>query len=112
MTTARLDLRLDPADKARIVRAAELDRQRLPSYPVPAVRMGRLAVARDEQGKGYGDYLLAHAVARCRSLREQLGVHVLLADALHAQAVAFYRSYGFRETGVGARTLYLPLRRD
>ena len=90
----------------------ETDRRRLPSYPVPAVRMGRLAVAFDEQGKGYGDYLLAHAVARCRNLREQLGVHVLLADALHAQAAEFYRSYGFRETGVRAFTLYMPLGRD
>jgi len=87
----------------------EADRKRLPGYPVPAIRMGRLAVASSEQGRGLGDYLLAHAVARCLALRAQLGVRVLLVDALHAKAADFYRAYGFRETSAGAQTLYLPL---
>jgi GNAT superfamily N-acetyltransferase len=87
----------------------EQDRKCLPGYPVPAIRMGRLAVASIEQGKGHGDYLLAHAVARCLALREQLGVRVLLVDALHEKAVRFYKSYGFRETAESALTLYLPL---
>lgn len=87
----------------------EADRKRLPRYPVPAIRMGRLAVSTSEQGKGHGDYLLAHAVARCLGLREQLGVRVLLVDALHEQAARFYRAYGFREATANSRTLYLPL---
>ncbi|MFZ2236845.1 MAG: N-acetyltransferase, partial [Dokdonella sp.] len=56
----------------------DAERERLPSYPVPAIRMGRLAVLASEHGKGHGDYLIAHAVARCLALREQLGVRVLL----------------------------------
>lgn len=87
----------------------EHDRKRLPRYPVPAVRMGRLAVSLDEQGKGHGEYLLAHAVARCLDLRRQLGVRVLLVDALHEKAARFYRAYGFRATDADAMTLYLPL---
>lgn len=87
----------------------EQDRKRLPAYPVPAIRMGRLAVASVEQGKGHGGYLLAHAVARCLGLREQLGVRVLLVDALHGKAARFYRDYGFRDTAENALTLYLPL---
>ncbi len=87
----------------------EIDRRRLPRYPVPAARMGRLAVATGEQGKGHGAFLLAHAVARCMSLREQLGLRVLVVDALHESAAAFYRAHGFRETSVDAATLYLPL---
>lgn len=87
----------------------EADRRRLPRYPVPAVRMGRLAVATSEQGKGHGDFLLAHAVARCLGLREHLGVRVLLVDALHEKAASFYRAYGFREVSERSRTLYLPL---
>nr|WP_272910743.1 GNAT family N-acetyltransferase [Xanthomonas campestris] len=87
----------------------EVDRQRLPNYPVPAIRMGRLAVSASEQGKGHGDYLLAHAVARCLGLREQLGVRVLLVDALHEKAARFYRAYGFREATANSHTLYLPL---
>lgn len=84
-------------------------RRRLPRYPVPAVRMGRLAVANDAQGKGHGALLLAHAVARCLELREQLGVRVLIVDALQVKAAAFYRAFGFRETADQTRTLYLPL---
>lgn len=87
----------------------EADRKCLPRYPVPAIRMGRLAVSANEQGKGHGDYLLAHAVARCLGLREQLGVRVLLVDALHEKAARFYRAYGFREATANPRTLYLPL---
>ena len=87
----------------------ERDRKRLPNYPVPAIRMGRLAVLSAAQGKKHGDYLLAHAIARCLGLREQLGVRVLLVDALHAKAAGFYKSYGFRETAESALTLYLPL---
>lgn len=87
----------------------EADRKHLPTYPVPAIRMGRLAVSASEQGKGHGDYLLAHAVARCLGLREQLGVRVLLVDALHEKAAHFYRAYGFREAMANSHTLYLPL---
>lgn len=88
---------------------AEADRRRLPRYPVPAARMGRLAVAIFAQGKGHGDYLLAHVVARCVDLRAQLGVRVLVVDALHDKAADFYRAYGFRAVGANARSLYLPL---
>jgi ribosomal protein S18 acetylase RimI-like enzyme len=87
----------------------DVDRKRLPRYPVPAVRMGRLAVSAGEQGKGHGDYLVGHAVARCLGLREQLGIRVLLVDALHEKAARFYRAYGFREATSHSHTLYLPL---
>lgn len=87
----------------------EAERKHLPTYPVPAIRMGRLAVSASEQGKGHGDYLLAHAVARSLGLRDQLGVRVLLVDALHEKAARFYRAYGFREATANSHTLYLPL---
>jgi len=87
----------------------EADRRRLPRYPVPAVRMGRLAVASDAIGQGHGEFLLAHAIHRCLDLRQQLGVRVMLVDALHERAAGFYRAYGFRAVGGGSVSLYLPL---
>lgn len=87
----------------------QADRKRLPNYPVPAIRMGRLAVSASAQGKGQGDCLLANAVARCLVLREQLGVRVLLVDALNANAARFYRAYGFHQATEDSHTLYLPL---
>jgi len=67
-------------------------KKRLPAYPVPAIRMGRLAVAVSEQGKGHGDYLPAYAVERSLGLREQLGV----------------RGYASRESGPLRSRLWLP----
>jgi ribosomal protein S18 acetylase RimI-like enzyme len=87
----------------------EVDRRKLPRYPVPAARMGRLAVASSEQGRGHGDFLIGHAVARCLGLREQLGVRVLLVDALNDDVAKFYRAYGFRDVAESSRSLYLPL---
>ena len=85
------------------------DRRRLPAYPVPAVRLGRLAVAAEAQGKGYGRLLLGHAMNCSVALRGQLGVRLLVVDALDERAAAFYRLHGFRETAENALTLYLPL---
>jgi GNAT superfamily N-acetyltransferase len=87
----------------------ESDRKHLPNYPVPAIRMGRLAVASSVQGQGHGEYLLGDAVARCMGLRDELGVRVLLVDALHEKAARFYLAYGFRESAIRSLTLYLPL---
>lgn len=87
------------------------DRMRLPRYPVPALRVARLAVDSRAQGSGLGQLLLGHAVNCALGVREQLGVRVVVVDALHAMAARFYRQYGFRETTAGAATMYLPLGR-
>lgn len=100
---AASQLRLDDLQPA--------DSRRLPAFPVPAVRIGRLAVARDAHGNGYGRLLLGHAMNCSLALRETLGVRLLVVDAKDDRAAAFYRSFGFRPTAEAARTLYLPLGR-
>lgn len=87
------------------------DQKHLPRYPVPAVRVARLAVAQTEHGKGHGRLLLGHAVNIGLSLRDQLGVWVLLVDAINTDAADFYRAFGFSPTAHDALTLYLPLGR-
>jgi ribosomal protein S18 acetylase RimI-like enzyme len=87
------------------------DRQRLPRYPVPAVRVARLAVSMAARGRGLGRLLLGHAVNSALAVRTQLGVRVLIVDALDDRAAAFYRGYGFRPTATGSLSLYLPLGR-
>jgi ribosomal protein S18 acetylase RimI-like enzyme len=73
--------------------AAQLTLQDLqPAYPVPAVRLGRLAVASEAHRRGYGRLLLGHAVNCSLALRGQLGVRVLVVDALDERAAAFYRA--------------------
>jgi len=73
------------------------------------MRMGRLAIAAMEQGKGYGRLLLGHAVNLARSVRQTMGVRVLIVDAKDASAGTFYQGYGFRPTASEALTLYLPV---
>jgi len=85
------------------------DRKRLPAYPVPAVRLARLAVAHQAQGRDHGRLLVGHAINLSLQLRTELGVKVIVVDALNERAAAFYRRYGFRETIDDALTLYLPL---
>lgn len=87
----------------------EADRKRLPAYPVPAIRVGRLAVSRAEQGKGYGQWLLGHAVNLALSVRQTMGVRVIVVDAKDSTAAEFYQAHGFRVTSDDALTLYLPL---
>lgn len=88
------------------------DRRRLPRYPLPALRVGRLAVATADQRQGHGETLLGYIIDRALSLRQsEVGVCVVLVDALHDRAAAFYTAYGFRRTSDSALTLYYPLGR-
>lgn len=84
-------------------------RHRLPSYPVLAVRLARLAVVQSEQGNGYGQLLLGHVMHRALALRQTLGVRVVIVDAKDEKAAAFYQAYGFSRTTRDAMTLYLAM---
>lgn len=88
------------------------DQKRLPRYPLPALRLARLAVDATAQGQGHGEALLGFVIDRARTLRAtEIGVCLVVVDALHERAAAFYENYGFRQTAHDALTLYLPLGR-
>jgi len=82
---------------AQIDRAAAIGRARrnMPD-PVPAVRLGRLAVDRRYQGQGLGSDLLGDAVTRIVRAAEIIGIRVILLDAISERAAEFYRRRGFR----------------
>lgn len=88
---------------------AETRVKRLPTCAVPAIRMGRPAVSRAEQSKGYGQLLLGHAVNLALSVRQTMGARVPIVDAKDTRAAAFYEGFGFRRTASAALTLYLPV---
>jgi ribosomal protein S18 acetylase RimI-like enzyme len=82
--------------------------RRLPRYPsLPAVRVGRLAVATKFRGQGFGRLLLWDAAAR--ALRAEQANFTLLVDAKDDAAAAFYRHYGFVAFATAPRVLFLPL---
>lgn len=94
------------------VDAAELndtDRKKLPRYPVPCFRMGRLACRADWHGRGPGKLLLGCAVQRCLQARKQVAAFALIVDAKNAEAKAFYQHYGFTPCTDTSMTLYLLL---
>jgi ribosomal protein S18 acetylase RimI-like enzyme len=88
---------------------SETDRKGLPAYPIPAVRIGRLAAATFARGRGFGELLLQNAIKRIFQSRNTLGVYVVVVEAKDAAAEGFYRKYGFRLCDAQARQLYLPL---
>ena len=69
---------------------------RLPRYPVPVVRIGRLAVDVREQGNGVGTALLRHAMHLAARTAEKIGLYAVVVDAKNEAAVAFYAKYGFQ----------------
>lgn len=81
----------------------------LPRYPVPAMRLGRLAVDTSAQGKGIGGALLRDALLRAVSLSLEVGTCVVLVDAIGEEAKAFYERYGFIPLRDVPLTLVLPV---
>jgi GNAT superfamily N-acetyltransferase len=88
---------------------ADADRKRLPRYPIPCFRMGRLACRADRRGQGLGKLLVGCAVDRCLKAREQVAAYALIVDAKDEVAKAFYLHFGFTALRDRALTLYLPL---
>lgn len=94
------------------VDAAELresDRRKLPRYPVPCFRLGRLAIRQDLHGHGLGKLLLACAVDRCLKARNDVAAYALIVDAKDENARQFYEHFGFTAFAGEPKTLYLGL---
>ena len=68
--------------------------RRLPPYPVPVLRIARLAVDESSRGRGLGKALLRFCVELAEKMMEELGCVGLLVDA-KPDAVSFYERYGF-----------------
>lgn len=85
------------------------ERKKLPRYPVPCFRMGRLACNLENQGSGLGATLIGLAVDRCLKAKAHVGAYALLVDAKNDKAKAFYQHFGFTACVDSPMTLYLPL---
>lgn len=81
---------------------------KLPRYPIPVALIGRLAVAREFQGKGLGSILLAKAVEKVIMASEALAVAGIVVDAKDDEAVGFYRHLGFLSLQGQPHRLLLP----
>jgi GNAT superfamily N-acetyltransferase len=86
---------------ARIAAAA---RKRLPAYPIPVLRLARLAVDVRAQGWGVGLLLLRAVFALAYKMADEVGCLGVVVDA-KPEAVEFYRKLGFVELDVVAGLL-------
>jgi GNAT superfamily N-acetyltransferase len=82
---------------------------RLPRYPVPALRIGRLAVDTRFQGQGLGQLLLRHSFKLALEMAQRVGIFAVVVDAKHARAAAFYKKLGFAPFASRPLSLYLAL---
>jgi GNAT superfamily N-acetyltransferase len=92
-------------------------RKKLPNYPLPILRLARLAVDRNAQGKGVAERLMRTVFSVAIELRDKLGCVGVVVDAKPG-AENYYSRYGFVELEVieGAleerpapRPMFLPL---
>jgi len=82
---------------------------KLPRYPVPMLRIGRLAVSLAHQGQGIGQDLLAFALNLALEFSRRVGLYAVVVDAKHEQAGAFYARLGFQACVDNPLCLYLPI---
>lgn len=69
-------------------------RKKLPKYPVPILRVARLAVGEESQGLGVGRLLMRAAFVMVVDVRERFGCVGIVVDAKR-DAVSFYSNLGF-----------------
>lgn len=69
-------------------------RRRLPAYPLPVLRIARLAVDERFQGHGIGRLLLRSMLELALEMRDRIGCIGVVVDA-KPDAVPFYSSLGF-----------------
>ena len=67
---------------------------RLPKYPIPALRIARLAVDKDFKGRGIGKWLLKQAFIKTIQVADVTGLYFVIVDAKETSKT-FYEHYGF-----------------
>jgi predicted GNAT family N-acyltransferase len=88
----------------------ETARKNIPRYPlVSCTLIGRLAVAKDQQGQRLGSILLADALQRASESASTVGSSMVIVDALDEAAAGFYAAHGFVRLPDSLR-LVLPMR--
>ena len=84
--------------------------KKLPRYPVvPATLLGRLAIDRQLQGKGAGEYLLMDALHHSWQASRQVASVAVVVDAKDRRAVGFYTRYDFTPFVDAPARLFLPM---
>lgn len=90
--------------------ASERVRKGMGRYPIPVVILARMAVARQDQGRGIGVGMLQDAIRRTLVIAEHAGVRALLTHPIDDDATRFYLRFGFETSPVRDQQLVLLLK--
>ncbi len=74
-------------------------RRGLPQYPLPVLRLARLAVDKSAAGRGTGRRLVRHVLGMALRMADDIGCVGVVVDA-KPEAVAFYERLGFHKQDV------------
>ena len=84
--------------------------KKLPRYPfMPATLIGRLAIDKSYQSRGYGEILLVDALRRSLISTQQIGSVAVVVDAKDRKAKDFYEHFQFIAFENHANRLFLPM---
>ncbi|MCK5509498.1 MAG: GNAT family N-acetyltransferase [Desulfobacterales bacterium] len=75
---------------------------------VPAVKLSRLATAKDRQNQGLGRHMLINAIMRIISISEHAGVIGFFVDAKNKDVKKYYQKFGFISLPDHPLKLFLP----
>lgn len=73
----------------------------LPRYPLPVLRLARLAVDRNKQGQGLGSMLLRYVFLRALEMSETLGCVGVIVDS-KPESLGYYEKFGFETAAAHA----------
>jgi len=79
-------------------------------YPIPVVILARLAVSRQDQGRGVGIGLLQDAIRRTLLISGQAGIRAMLTHPIDQDAARFYSRFGFISSPLREQQLLLLLK--
>ena len=80
------------------------------NHPVGVILIARLAVDRQEHGRGLGKALLRDALARIAQAGDIVGVRAVLVHAIDVNAKLFYEHHGFVESPFDAMQLMMLMK--
>ena len=82
----------------------------LARHPIPVMLLARLAVHRDQQGKGLGTALLKDALLRTLQAADIAGIRAVIVHAKNEAAKQWYLRFGFEPGPVTPMQLFLLLK--
>lgn len=86
----------------------EKHQKKYPKNGISGALIGRLAIDKHHQRKGYGAFLLMDAITKIIVSGVDVPHPVIIVDAKDEQAKAFYLTFGFEEIAPSGSRLYMP----